>query len=269
MKNYPAESLSIPLRTDVRAGRATDSAARSARLSSSADARVPAILRDVKPPFLDGLTPPELNAVLAAAEHRRLQAKCAIINQDGPAEHLFLLLTGRARYFLLTETGRKVILLWIPPGEVFGSAALWAPPARYPASVETVSNSSALVWNRDTIRRLAMRYPRLFENAFSQASLYLAAYRAVHMALICETGRERFAHVLINLANGIGQKVAGGIELKIKNEELANEANITLFTASRLLTQWQRGGMIRKGRGKILLRSPELLLRHAETSLTA
>jgi len=81
--------------------------------------------------------------------------------------------------------------------------------------------------------------------------------------LISGTARERLAHVPVSLASGIGRKVAGGVELKIKNEELANEANIILSTASRLLNQWQRGGMLLKSRGKILLRSPELLPRHA------
>ena len=92
---------------------------------------------------------------------------------------------------------------------------------------------------------------------------YLVAYQAAHTALLCRTAKERLAQVLVSLANGIGQKVAGGVELKIRNEELANEANVTLFTASRLLSEWQRDGVLQKSRGKILLRSPERLLRDA------
>jgi len=37
--------------------------------------------------------------------------------------------------------------------------------------------------------------------------------------------------VLVRLARGIGQKVVGGVELKVSNEELANEANAALFRA--------------------------------------
>lgn len=36
-----------------------------------------------------------------------------------------------------------------------------------------------------------------------------------------------------------------------------------VFTASRLLSRWQRDGMLSKGRDKIVLRSPEHLLRYA------
>ena len=120
-----------------------------------------------------------------------------------------------------------------------------------------------LVWDSATIRSLATRHPQLWENALSLTHQYLVAYQAAHKALICRTARERLAHVLVSLANGIGKKAAHGIELNVRNEELANEANVTLFTASRLLNEWQRGGMLIKSRGKILLRSPERLLRQA------
>jgi CRP-like cAMP-binding protein len=45
----------------------------------------------------------------------------------------------------------------------------------------------------------------------------------------------------------------------ITNEKLANAANISLFTASRLLSSWQRSGARIKSGGKILLRAPEPL----------
>jgi CRP-like cAMP-binding protein len=120
-----------------------------------------------------------------------------------------------------------------------------------------------LVWDRATIRRLTAEHPRLVENGLYLILVYLAAYRAAHMSLIFGNARERLAYVLVTLASEIGQKVRSGFELKISNEELANEANVTLFTASRQLSQWQRDGILSKSRGKILLRSPELLLRSA------
>ena len=43
------------------------------------------------------------------------------------------------------------------------------------------------------------------------------------------------------------------------NEELANAANITLYTASRILSAWQRTDAIRKQRRKIVVRSTERL----------
>jgi len=63
----------------------------------------------------------------------------------------------------------------------------------------------------------------------------------------------------VDLAGAIGRKVPHGVELEITNEDLANAANITPFTASRLLSGWQRDRAIVKRRGKLLLRAPERL----------
>lgn len=68
------------------------------------------------------------------------------------------------------------------------------------------------------------------------------------------------AQALGNLAKGMGHWGREGIELDIRNEELAHEANITIFTASRLLSEWQRKGILTKRRGKIVLHSPETLM---------
>jgi len=84
-----------------------------------------------------------------------------------------------------------------------------------------------------------------------------------NVALTCHPARQRLARVLVSLARGIGEKVLGGIELDFTNEELANAANVTLFTASRILNQWQRQGLVVKSRGKVLLPSPERLFVHA------
>ena len=239
------------------AGRAADSRSSVSRESSG-------VLHRLKPKFLEGLTPHEFKLVVEAAEYRRFPANYVVTNQDHPAKHLYLLLTGRARYFFVSETGQKVILLWIPPGEIFGPAALLVPPTGYHISAETITNCSVLVWDRATIRSLAARYPRLIDNVLPLMLRYLTAYRAAHIALLCRTAQERLGRVLINLAHGIGRNVRGGVELTIRNEELANEANITLFTTSRLLNQWQRAGLLVKSYGKILLRSPERLLRHEQ-----
>jgi CRP-like cAMP-binding protein len=224
---------------------------------------IAALVKGLKPRFLEGLAEPEVDAVLAAAKQRRYLANSVVTNQDQPADHVFLILTGRARHFFITPDGQKTLLLWLPPGEVFGGAAFLSKPVPYLVSTEIVMDSRVLVWDRAAIRGMAAQYPRLVENALLIAFDYLVVYRAMHVSLTCHTARQRLATVLVNLASGIGHEVPGGIELDVNNEELANEANVTLFTASRLLSEWQRNGMVIKNRGKVLLRSPEQLLSQA------
>ena len=179
--------------------------------------------------------------------------------QDEPADHLLLLWKGRARYFYETPNDKKLILKWIAPGHIFGGAALLSRPCTYLVSTEAVRDSIVLEWNGSTIRGLARRFPQLLENAHCIDMEYLSWYVAAHAALTSQSARERLASVLFGLAKSVGQKVSGGVELDVTNEELANSANITHYTASRFMSEWQRSGAIRKRRGKIVLRSPERL----------
>lgn len=219
-------------------------------------------LRNIRSRFLEGLDRIELKTVMSAARQRKYLANSVISNQDHPADHFYLLTSGRARYFFVTPDGRKTILLWLSPGDIFGAAALLARPSEYLVSTEVVKPSCLLVWDRATIRDLIARIPRLADNALLTTFDYLVAYRAIHISMTCRSAGERLARVLATLATGIGRKVPGGIELDVRNEELANEANVTPFTASRKLSEWQRRGILRKTRGKILLRSPERLFLH-------
>jgi hypothetical protein len=111
--------------------------------------------------LLEGLAKPERKSILAAATLQRFYANSVVTNQGQPADHLFLLTKGRARFFSITEEGKKLILLWLPPGEIFGGRTILPVPSSYLASTEAVKESWALMWDRNTIRGLAARYPRL------------------------------------------------------------------------------------------------------------
>jgi CRP-like cAMP-binding protein len=221
-----------------------------------------ASVRKLRPPFLEGLSSPEIGTVLAAARTRHFLAKSIITNQGHPASHLFIVVSGGARSFFLTRDGQKLHVHWYLPGEMFGGMALVSRPSEYLVCTETVRNSHVLVWDRVSIRKLSTHYPKLLDNALSIASNYLNMAVAVQVALSCRTARQRLAEVLVNLASGVGHKVTGGIEVIVRNEELAAAANITPFTASRVISEWERSGIVTKSRGKVLLPSPERLLLH-------
>jgi CRP-like cAMP-binding protein len=216
----------------------------------------------LKSRFLEGLAPGDLKVVLAAARQRHFCANSVVVNQGHPADQLFMLTKGRARFFFDTLEGKKVILLWLMPGEIFGGIALSSTASTYLVSTETLNDSSMLVWDRPTLRNLAVRYPTLLENALHIASDYLAWYLADHAALISRTASQRLARVLVCLAETIGNKGSDGLEFDATNEELASAANVTPFTASRLLSEWQKNRVVVKRRGKILLLSSERLLLH-------
>jgi len=234
--------------------------AKTTRVAAMQSIKTVNALRGLQPLFLEGLMAPEIDAVVSCANERRFLGNSVIVNQGHPADRLFLLTSGLARHFLISPAGQKIVLLWLTPGEIFGGPALLSIPSNDLVSTEAVKNSCALVWDRTTARELALRYPRLLDNALLIAFNYLVAYRDIHIGLTWQSARQRLAQMLVNLGNAIGKRVPQGIELDLTNDELANAATLTPFTTSRLLGEWQRHGLLVKSRRKLLLRSPERLL---------
>jgi CRP/FNR family transcriptional regulator, nitrogen oxide reductase regulator len=206
--------------------------------------------------FLEGLAKPERDSIVAAGTLRNFRANSVVTEQGYPAEDLFLLVKGRARFFQITEEGKKLILHWLTPGDIFGGRSLLLTRSKYLVSTETVKESWVMVWNRSTIRGLAMRYPRLLDNAILVASDFIASHLASYVALTSDNARNRLNHVLTTCATHWTTSCRP-IEVDVTNEELAHAANVTHFTVSRLLSELQRKGTLLKRRGKLLLRSPE------------
>ena len=206
-----------------------------------------------------GLEQQDIDLISAAAKVRRFPIRSLMTRQDEPADRLFLLCKGRARYFFETSNGKKIILAWITPGHIFGASALATPPSLYLVGTEAVRETTVFVWDSQTIRVFAQRFPQVLQNVFLTSIDYLSWYVGTHAALASQTAEERLAHLLLGYAPSIGQKVKEGIELDVTNEELADAANVTPWTASRLISEWQRRGAIRKHRRKIVLLSAKKL----------
>jgi CRP/FNR family transcriptional regulator, nitrogen oxide reductase regulator len=226
-----------------------------------AKSEIAARVCELAPTFLEGLTPDELAEVLGAGTLKRIPADSLIAIEGHSADKLFLIIEGRARTFTTTRRGEKVVVIWIPPGECSGGRALLYKPSNYLLSTETVSDCLVLVWRRRTIATLVRRYPRLLGNALQIASRYVEIYRDLHDGVIHLPAQERVAQLLYSLAKEIGRQCDGGTIIDISNEELANQGSVTIFTVSRILSDWRRRGLLTKGRGRIIVLSPEDLLR--------
>jgi CRP-like cAMP-binding protein len=151
---------------------------------------------NLRPRFLSGLSPAQLDSVLSVAKHRRFRASSVVINEEDPAERFFLLTSGHGRHFVITSDGRKILLHWLSAGQIFGGAAILSVPFEYLANTEVMSDSCALVWERQTIRELAAKFPGLLDNALSIAVTENIAWStAAHISLTSDDAHGRVAHL--------------------------------------------------------------------------
>lgn len=233
----------------------------SSGYKSLAEKRIVGLPEGLRPRLFSGLTSVELNSILSAATQRHFPKSSVVIHQNDPAERLFLLSSGQGRQFVTSRDGQKIILHWLTAGQFFGGVTVLSHPCEYLASTEVLRDSCALVWHRKTMREFVSRFPILLDNALSIAATeHFAWLISARVSLSTDDAVGRIAHLLVSLACGIGKIGHDGVEIEVGNDDLAAGANVTPFTVSRTLGEWQRNGILTKGRGKLLLRRPELLM---------
>jgi len=221
-------------------------------MTTASAAALPPGLRST---FFEGLTAPEKKAVLAAARQERISPHQILQQEGDPAIRLWLLVTGRAAAYRLENGGGKLFLRWGVPGDAFGLATIVRAPARYLVTIEAVQEGSILAWDLPSCQALVLRCPSLSKAVNSVVANYLDGVIDELGARSFQTAEQRLARMLVLSARQLGRAGREGIELDLTNEQLAVTAHVSLFTATRKLSNWQDLGILKKHRGKIVLLS--------------
>ena len=199
--------------------------------------------------------PSSLNRAGALSGLRKYLFRCG-----EPAERLFVLRKGRVQFARPARNGRQIVMAILAPGDVFGLGTMLTEHIDYMGTAESLESGEVLVWTRETIQALADEHPQLSANALSVALGYVAMFAERHERLVTVTAEQRLARALTRLGFRTGIRKPSGIDVRIKNDQLASLADVSPFTASRLLKQWERDGVISKSRGTVRIICPEKLL---------
>ena len=214
----------------------------------------------LKPKFFEGLESPEVREILDAGTLRKIPEREIVLVAGDTASHLFLLASGHANFYRFSQEGDRILLKGLTKGDIFGLGSLLSRRTHYMGTAETTQDSDFVVWERARIRKLAERHPRLAENALEIVLQYLAAHADRLVDLVTLSAADRLARAIFHLSKQTGKIGPNGIEIQATNEELSELANVSSFTASRLLNKWIRRGALAKSRGKLFIHAPEELL---------
>jgi CRP-like cAMP-binding protein len=224
----------------------------------------PGTIHAISKPFsfalFEGLGNHEIQAIREAAAKRTYEASQIIISAEEPASYLFLAEVGRVDFSVVTSDGREILLRRLVPGNTFGCAALLAEPMGYLGTAKSVNKTETLVWEHRVARQLAVAYPRLVENALHAFLHYLALYAQWHIWFVSNTAQEKVTYALADLGARTGHVLPTGVEVDIKNEDLASFADVNFCKVSRILGTWERQKVVSKSRGKVLVLCPEKML---------
>lgn len=186
--------------------------------------------------------------------------------QGDPAKHAYVLVSGRVKMVQITPNGQQITLRMMTPGQTYGGIAMLNPDAGYPATAQAVENSTAIAWGTEQLRRLAEKAPSISVNTMQLMHGYILELQERQKALLTERVEQRIARILLKLAAESGKKVDEGvlIDMRLTRQDVAEMSGTTLYTVSRTLTEWERAGLLKIGRERVILREPHGLVRIAD-----
>lgn len=186
--------------------------------------------------------------------------------QGDPAKHAYVLISGRVKMVQITPSGQQITLRMMTPGQTYGGIAMLNPDAGYPATAQAVENSTAIAWSTEQLRRLAENAPALSVNTMQLMHGYILELQERQKALLTERVEQRIARILLKLAAESGRKVEDGvlIDMRLTRQDVAEMSGTTLYTVSRTLAEWERAGILKIGRERVILREPHGLVRIAD-----
>lgn len=211
-------------------------------------------------PLFAGMAEAEQHEVLALARSHHYGAATAVFEQGQAAEFFYVLLSGRLRVTQTNAEGQQTVVRMVNPGDLFGIARALRRPD-YPGTATAVTDSVALQWPMKDWDRLTEQHPRFAINAMQTMGQRLQEAQARVRELSTEEVERRVAHTVLRLANQGGKKEAEGvrIDFPISKQDIAEMTGTTLHTVSRILSAWERAGLIEGGRQKLLIREPHRL----------
>ena len=212
------------------------------------------------PPFRK-LTRPQIREVLDAALALRFDPAVAVFSEGQPVERFFLLLDGHIRVMRTTPGGDQIIALHIAPGQLFGIGAALG-RTTYPATAMTADDCIALCWPNRLWPEFTARYDGFATETYKIVGERVGEMNNRIVELATQQVEQRVACAILRLINQMGKKVEGGIEVgfPITRQNISDMTGTTLHTVSRLLSAWERDGIVMSERRKITVTAPHRLV---------
>jgi CRP-like cAMP-binding protein len=180
-----------------------------------------------------------------------------IFLQGQPVAHAHLVLQGQVKIVQSSAAGEQVIVRLVRPGETFGTVGLYV-DSLYPAEAVALSEVMEARWPARPFTLLVKKYPEIALNLVRLIGARLQEVQARLRELSTERVEQRVASVLLHAALR-DRRSREGVRLPLSRRDIAELAGTTMYTASRVLSAWQRSGIAMSGRASVTILKPDAL----------
>lgn len=204
-----------------------------------------------------GLAEHVQEAVLSRAFVRTASKGTRLFCKGEPAQKLFLLERGRVCLREITEQNRDQLVQFVLPGEVFGyEAAMRKEEYRTDAYCDTTCRIYS--WTDAALTTLRENTPQLDSNLFAIAMRVMMYWRERYRLLANAAVEQRVEWALRDLARCIGQRQGNTVILSSRalQRDVADLANTTIYSVSRVFSEYERTGVLVKRGRQVMLALP-------------
>jgi CRP-like cAMP-binding protein len=204
--------------------------------------------------LLKGLTPVELDQLMAKARLRHFPRGEFFFQQGEDAIMLYILTEGRAKLSQVAADGTQVIVNYFGPGDELGIIVALS-NMLYPLSAEAIEDCAAFAWHRDQMKALMIQIPQLALNGMEMIGRRFARLQQRFQEVATQRVEQRVARALMRLTRQFGRRTSEGVllDMPLTREDLAQMTGTNLYNVSRILSKWEQAGYIQTGRGQIVL----------------
>ncbi len=190
-------------------------------------------------------------SVRAAATDRKLKAGEVLFRLGDKTIGLCEVLAGRVRLARVDRSGHEIVLHVASPGETIAEASLFSP--QYHCDAIASTNAMVRVYPKREVLAAFERDPKAAQAFSATLARQVMNLRARIEQRNIRSARERVRHYLMLNAGSDGRTV----ELRRTLKDIAAEIGLTHEAFYRAMAAMERGGELKRGRGKITLLRPK------------
>jgi CRP/FNR family transcriptional regulator, cyclic AMP receptor protein len=215
---------------------------------------------------LRGMTTDDQKMLAHIAKRRRLRAGDFVYIQGDPAQHFYIVESGRVRVFYQTPAGREPTVTYRGPGNLFGISHL-AESGRRVTSAQVLEPSAIWAIANEDLDEVTRRLPALASAIIKSLSSRLRDVMVLVESVATWPSRLRVANFL--LANrerqqGVGATAGEGWT----HERIADRLGCARQTVTEALNEFARKGWIRVQRKRVSVMDRDALERLVNTEFT-
>lgn len=170
-----------------------------------------------------------------------------IIREGDPANQVFIIKTGWAMRYRMLEDGRRQIVNFMLPGDIFDLQALANLKADH--TVCAISAGDVLAIDQNEFLQTLSREP-LLASAFWWASVQEESILREHIVRVGRlSARERIGHMLLELQRrltGAMGRIHDSIPFPLTRQIIADALGLTSVHVSRTMSKMRAAGLIRE-----------------------